>query len=75
MDNLSPCRLKLRVKFFVEPHLTLQEQTRYVYCRGLICSKALQIMVLQTLDSSVFFLNAIRLTNVVTDKSDQIKLS
>lgn len=28
MDNVSPCRLRLRVKFFVEPHLILQEQTR-----------------------------------------------
>ncbi|XP_051573833.1 E3 ubiquitin-protein ligase MYLIP-B-like isoform X2 [Myxocyprinus asiaticus] len=26
-DTLSPCRLRLRVKFFVEPHLILQEQT------------------------------------------------
>ncbi|XP_055770825.1 E3 ubiquitin-protein ligase MYLIP-A-like [Salvelinus fontinalis] len=31
MDNLAPCRLKLRVKFFVEPHLTLQEQTRHMF--------------------------------------------
>ncbi|CAB1350648.1 unnamed protein product [Coregonus sp. 'balchen'] len=31
MDNLTPCRLRLRVKFFVEPHLILQEQTRYGY--------------------------------------------
>ncbi|XP_064802743.1 E3 ubiquitin-protein ligase MYLIP-A-like isoform X2 [Oncorhynchus masou masou] len=31
MDNLSPCRLKLRVKFLVEPHLTLQEQTRHMF--------------------------------------------
>lgn len=30
MDNVTPCRLRLRVKFFVEPHLILQEQTRYV---------------------------------------------
>uniref|UniRef100_A0A3Q3XKV3 RING-type E3 ubiquitin transferase n=1 Tax=Mola mola TaxID=94237 RepID=A0A3Q3XKV3_MOLML len=30
MVNVSPCRLRLRVKFFVEPHLVLQEQTRYV---------------------------------------------
>lgn len=29
MDNVAPCRLRLRVKFFVEPHLILQEQTRY----------------------------------------------
>lgn len=29
MDGLAPYRLKLRVKFFVEPHLILQEQTRY----------------------------------------------
>lgn len=29
MDNVTPCRLRLRVKFFVEPHLILQEQTRY----------------------------------------------
>ncbi|MEQ2165451.1 hypothetical protein GOODEAATRI_016994 [Goodea atripinnis] len=28
MDNVTPCRLRLRVKFFVEPHLILQEQTR-----------------------------------------------
>jgi len=28
VDCLSPCRLRLRVKFFVEPHLILQEQTR-----------------------------------------------
>ncbi|XP_067146983.1 E3 ubiquitin-protein ligase MYLIP isoform X2 [Apteryx mantelli] len=27
MDGLAPYRLKLRVKFFVEPHLILQEQT------------------------------------------------
>ncbi|XP_063055496.1 E3 ubiquitin-protein ligase MYLIP-B [Engraulis encrasicolus] len=31
MDNVSPCRLKLRVKFFVEPHLILQEQTRHLF--------------------------------------------
>lgn len=30
MDNVAPCRLRLRVKFFVEPHLILQEQTRCV---------------------------------------------
>lgn len=29
MDSVAPCRLRLRVKFFVEPHLILQEQTRY----------------------------------------------
>lgn len=29
VDFLSPCRLRLRVKFFVEPHLILQEQTRW----------------------------------------------
>lgn len=28
VDSVSLCRLKLRVKFFVEPHLILQEQTR-----------------------------------------------
>lgn len=31
MDNLTPCRLRLRVKFFVEPHLILQEQTRRLF--------------------------------------------
>ncbi|KAM8840893.1 E3 ubiquitin-protein ligase MYLIP-A [Spinachia spinachia] len=31
MDNVTPCRLRLRVKFFVEPHLILQEQTRHVF--------------------------------------------
>ncbi|KAL7829295.1 hypothetical protein AOLI_G00301800 [Acnodon oligacanthus] len=31
MDNLTPCRLRLRVKFFVEPHLILQEQTRHLF--------------------------------------------
>uniref|UniRef100_A0A674E2N1 RING-type E3 ubiquitin transferase n=1 Tax=Salmo trutta TaxID=8032 RepID=A0A674E2N1_SALTR len=31
MDSLTPCRLRLRVKFFVEPHLILQEQTRHVF--------------------------------------------
>ncbi|KAM9384520.1 E3 ubiquitin-protein ligase MYLIP-A [Pholidichthys leucotaenia] len=31
MDNLSFCRLRLRVKFFVEPHLILQEQTRHIF--------------------------------------------
>lgn len=31
MDNLTPCRLRLRVKFFVEPHLILQEQTRHIF--------------------------------------------
>ncbi|XP_041488938.1 E3 ubiquitin-protein ligase MYLIP isoform X2 [Microtus oregoni] len=30
MDGLAPYRLKLRVKFFVEPHLILQEQTSIV---------------------------------------------
>lgn len=29
VDNVSLCRLKLRVKFFVEPHLILQDQTRW----------------------------------------------
>lgn len=33
MDNVAPCRLRLRVKFFVEPHLILQEQTRYFVFR------------------------------------------
>ncbi|MGH0144947.1 UNVERIFIED_CONTAM: hypothetical protein FKN15_031663 [Acipenser sinensis] len=28
VDSPAPCRLKLRVKFFVEPHLIQQEQTR-----------------------------------------------
>lgn len=28
VDSVSLCRLKLRVKFFVAPHLILQEQTR-----------------------------------------------
>ncbi|KAI2652667.1 E3 ubiquitin-protein ligase MYLIP-A [Labeo rohita] len=32
MDNQTPCRLRLRVKFFVEPHLILQEQTSTVVC-------------------------------------------
>ncbi|XP_054620221.1 E3 ubiquitin-protein ligase MYLIP-A isoform X2 [Dunckerocampus dactyliophorus] len=31
MDNVAPCRLRLRVKFFVEPHLILQEQTRHIF--------------------------------------------
>ncbi|XP_068415331.1 E3 ubiquitin-protein ligase MYLIP-like [Eschrichtius robustus] len=30
MDGLAPYRLKLKVKFFVEPHLILQEQTSIV---------------------------------------------
>ncbi|CAL8298730.1 unnamed protein product [Lota lota] len=30
VDNVAPCRLRLRVKFFVEPHLILQEQTRHM---------------------------------------------
>lgn len=34
MDSVTPCRLRLRVKFFVEPHLILQEQTRYFWHRG-----------------------------------------
>ncbi|KAK3551423.1 hypothetical protein QTP70_017309 [Hemibagrus guttatus] len=28
--SATPCRLKLRVKFFVEPHFILQEQTRHL---------------------------------------------
>ncbi|KAG7256137.1 hypothetical protein CRUP_037911 [Coryphaenoides rupestris] len=31
VDGVVPCRLRLRVKFFVEPHLILQEQTRHVF--------------------------------------------
>ncbi|XP_042628459.1 E3 ubiquitin-protein ligase MYLIP-B [Cyprinus carpio] len=31
VDCMSPCRLRLRVKFFVEPHLILQEQTRHLF--------------------------------------------
>ncbi|XP_077363849.1 E3 ubiquitin-protein ligase MYLIP-A-like [Festucalex cinctus] len=31
VDNVAPCRLRLRVKFFVEPHLVLQEQTRHIF--------------------------------------------
>ncbi|XP_053570739.1 E3 ubiquitin-protein ligase MYLIP [Bombina bombina] len=31
MDGLAPFRMKLRVKFFVEPHLILQEQTRHMF--------------------------------------------
>ncbi|CAH2284398.1 E3 ubiquitin- ligase MYLIP [Pelobates cultripes] len=31
MDGLAPYRMKLRVKFFVEPHLILQEQTRHMF--------------------------------------------
>ncbi|GAA6096064.1 E3 ubiquitin-protein ligase MYLIP-A [Tachysurus ichikawai] len=32
MDSVTPCRLRLRVKFFVEPHLILQEQTSVLMC-------------------------------------------
>lgn len=43
MDNLTPCRLRLRVKFFVEPHLILQEQTRYFWkfarCKDTVCKE------------------------------------
>ncbi len=39
MDNLTPCRLRLRVKFFVEPHLILQEQTRYVHKKNMCITK------------------------------------
>ncbi|KPP72110.1 E3 ubiquitin-protein ligase MYLIP-A-like [Scleropages formosus] len=31
VDSLDPCRLRLRVKFFVKPHLLLQEQTRHLF--------------------------------------------
>ncbi|RXN01749.1 E3 ubiquitin-protein ligase MYLIP-A [Acipenser ruthenus] len=31
VDSPAPCRLKLRVKFFVEPHLIQQEQTRNLF--------------------------------------------
>ncbi|XP_072267765.1 E3 ubiquitin-protein ligase MYLIP isoform X4 [Pyxicephalus adspersus] len=31
MDGLAPFRMKLKVKFFVEPHLILQEQTRHMF--------------------------------------------
>ncbi|XP_052000216.1 E3 ubiquitin-protein ligase MYLIP-B-like [Xyrauchen texanus] len=31
VDSVSPCRLRLRVKFFVEPHLILQVQTRHLF--------------------------------------------
>ncbi|XP_075441772.1 E3 ubiquitin-protein ligase MYLIP [Ascaphus truei] len=31
MDGLPPYRMKLKVKFFVEPHLILQEQTRHMF--------------------------------------------
>ncbi|XP_063779275.1 E3 ubiquitin-protein ligase MYLIP [Pseudophryne corroboree] len=31
MGSLAPFRMKLRVKFFVEPHLILQEQTRHMF--------------------------------------------
>ncbi|XP_061676144.1 E3 ubiquitin-protein ligase MYLIP-A [Syngnathoides biaculeatus] len=31
VDSVAPCRLRLRVKFFVEPHLVLQEQTRHIF--------------------------------------------
>ncbi|XP_043921138.1 E3 ubiquitin-protein ligase MYLIP [Protopterus annectens] len=31
MEGMSPYRMKLRVKFFVEPHLILQEQTRHLF--------------------------------------------
>ncbi|XP_072536462.1 E3 ubiquitin-protein ligase MYLIP-B [Salminus brasiliensis] len=31
VDSVLPCKLKLRVKFFVEPHLILQEQTRHLF--------------------------------------------
>ncbi|XP_077404534.1 E3 ubiquitin-protein ligase MYLIP-A-like [Vanacampus margaritifer] len=31
VDHVTPCRLRLRVKFFVEPHLVLQEQTRHIF--------------------------------------------
>lgn len=44
MDNVAPCRLRLRVKFFVEPHLILQEQTRYVYCTNTFSSLPNQLV-------------------------------
>ncbi|GAA6102366.1 E3 ubiquitin-protein ligase MYLIP-B [Tachysurus ichikawai] len=28
---MSQCRIKLSVKFFIEPHLILQEQTRHLF--------------------------------------------
>ncbi|KAF7708119.1 E3 ubiquitin-protein ligase MYLIP-B [Silurus meridionalis] len=31
VDSMFLCRLKLRVKFFVEPHLILQEQTSHLF--------------------------------------------
>ncbi|MBN3279932.1 MYLIA ligase, partial [Polyodon spathula] len=31
VDSPAPCRLKLRVKFFVEPHLLQQEQTKNLF--------------------------------------------
>ncbi|XP_067857794.1 E3 ubiquitin-protein ligase MYLIP-A isoform X1 [Heptranchias perlo] len=31
IDGMPPHRFKLRVKFFVEPHLLLQEQTRHLF--------------------------------------------
>ena len=30
LDSLSQCRLELRVKFLVDPHLILQNQTRFI---------------------------------------------
>lgn len=46
MDNVAPCRLRLRVKFFVEPHLILQEQTRYAYHANTSCSLPNQLVTI-----------------------------
>lgn len=57
MDNVAPCRLRLRVKFFVEPHLILQEQTRYVYqlvcCIETVCNTATLYLTTSSMRLSV----------------------
>ncbi len=46
VDSLSPCRLRLRVKFFVEPHLILQEQTRWNYTKVKISCNILILLLI-----------------------------
>ncbi|XP_046887465.1 E3 ubiquitin-protein ligase MYLIP-like [Hypomesus transpacificus] len=56
LDSLSQCRLELRVKFLVDPHLILQNQTRHLFflqVKEQLCSGSLQVVKEQAVELCV----------------------
>lgn len=61
LDSLSPCRLELRVKFMVDPHLILQNETRHMFflqVKEQLCSGGLQVAKEQVIELCVLVAQA-----------------